>query len=195
MSSRTRQAVTDTLPELFPDAFVGASTDARLELPPLTPTAADQIAALLGSGDFDAWSEALARVGNCAAPIRLHGYSETLDTTPGEIVSTYASAEQPLGVTHVRCGNRRAAVCQSCARLYAADMFHLIRSGITGGKGVPESVAENPLVFATLTAPSFGAVHGRGGQALRCHPRTDSAYVVDTAGHAAAGGPTQKATR
>ena len=35
-------------------------------------------------------------------------------------------------------------------------MFHLIRAGVTGGKTVPESVAENPLVFATLTAPSFG---------------------------------------
>ena len=134
MSSRTRQAVTDTLPELFPDAFVGASTDAMLELPPLTPTAVAQIRDLLASRDFDAWSEALARVGNCAAPIRLHGYSETLDTATGEIVSTYASAEQPLGVTHVRCGNRRASVCPSCARLYAADMFHLIRAGVTGGK-------------------------------------------------------------
>jgi len=40
-----------------------------------------------------------------------------------------------------------------------ADVFHLIRAGVTGGKTVPESVAENPLVFATLTAPSFGHVH------------------------------------
>ena len=39
-------------------------------------------------------------------------------------------------------------------------MFHLIRAGVTGGKTVPESVAENPLVFATVTAPSFGIVHG-----------------------------------
>jgi len=38
-------------------------------------------------------------------------------------------------------------------------VFHLIRAGVTGGKTVPESVAENPLVFATLTAPSFGHVH------------------------------------
>jgi hypothetical protein len=167
--------VTDTLPGLFPEAFAGDTTRASLELPPLTPAAGEQIRDLLASGDFDAWSEALAGVGNCAAPIRLRGYSETLDTTTGEILSTYASAEQPLGVTHVRCGNRRAGVCPSCARLYAADMFHLVRSGITGGKGVPASVAENPLVFATLTAPSFGAVHGRGGPSGRCHPRTDPA--------------------
>ncbi len=41
--------------------------------------------------------------------------------------------------------------------------FHLIRAGVADGKGVPETVADNPLVFATLTAPSFGAVHGGAG--------------------------------
>ena len=45
-------------------------------------------------------------------------------------------------------------------------MFHLIRAGVTGGKNVPESVADHPLLFATLTAPSFGRVHTSG----RCHP-------------------------
>ena len=50
-------------------------------------------------------------------------------------------------------------------------MFHLIRAGVAGGKTVPESVAENPLVFATLTAPSFGPVHGRRDGGRRCHPR------------------------
>ena len=68
----------------------------------------------------------------------------------------------------MRCGNRRAADCPSCSRIYAADTFHLIRAGVTGGKGVPEQVGENPLVFATLTAPSFGLVHGtRGGRTCR----------------------------
>jgi Replication initiator protein, pSAM2 len=32
-------------------------------------------------------------------------------------------------------------------------------SGLRGGKGVPQTVAEHPLVFATFTAPSFGPVH------------------------------------
>jgi len=49
-------------------------------------------------------------------------------------------------------------------------MFQLIRAGVAGGKTVPESVAENPLVFATLTAPSFGPVHGRRDGGRRCHP-------------------------
>ena len=45
-----------------------------------------------------------------------------------------------------------------------------------GGKGVPETVAEHPLVFLTLTAPSFGPVHSRrvvDGKARRCRPRRD----------------------
>lgn len=45
-----------------------------------------------------------------------------------------------------------------------------------GGKGVPETVVEHPMVFLTLTAPSFGPVHSRrvvDGQARRCRPRRD----------------------
>jgi len=78
-------------------------------------------------------------------------------------------------VTFVRCGNRRASECEPCSRMYASDTFHLIRAGVTGGKGVPASVRENPLVFATLTAPSFGPVHGTRPNHGRCRPRRDSA--------------------
>ena len=171
MSTRTRACVTDTLPVLFPDVFPDQGVDASAELMPLTAEARRQVTELLGSGEFDAWTEALARVGNCARPIRLHGHTETVDTATGEILSSYSSAEEPLGITHVRCGNRRAEVCPSCSRLYAADMFHLIRAGVAGGKTVPETVAENPLVFATLTAPSFGPVHGRRDGAKACRPQ------------------------
>lgn len=95
-----------------------------------------------------------------------------MDTTTGEILSTYTSAADPLGVTYVRCGNRRASKCPACSRLYAGDTFQLIRAGVAGGKTVPVSVADNPLVFATFTAPSFGKVHGRRDQLGRCHPHT-----------------------
>src|SRR4051794_29881115 len=95
----------------------------------------------------------------------------------GEVVGAYASSEEPLGVTWVRCGDRRASQCPSCARLYAADMFQLIRAGVVGGKTVPASVADNPLVFATLTAPSFGPVHGRRDHNGLCHPRSGTLRV------------------
>ena len=56
-------------------------------------------------------------------------------------------------------GNRRAAVCESCAEIYRADAYQLVAAGMKGGKGVPETVAGHPAVFATTTAPGFGSVH------------------------------------
>ena len=170
MSSSSRHALHDTLPGLVPQAFPGYSENAPLDLPPLTKRTETQLRDLLLSRDFDAWSEALARVGNCAHPIRLVGQSQKVDATSGKVLSTYSSRQEPLGVTYVRCGNRRADQCSSCSRLHAGDTYHLIHAGIAGGKTVPETVADNPLVFATVTAPSFGPVHGRRDNTGRCQP-------------------------
>ncbi len=163
--------VLDVMPDLVPALTAGRGPAHLDGVPPLTTQGRGELVDLLGDlPRFDAWADALARVGNCSRPVRLRGHSDTVDTATGEVVDSYRSDTGPLGVTHVRCGNRRASQCPSCSRLYAADMFHLIRAGVTGGKTVPESVAENPLVFATLTAPSFGAVHGRRDTGHRCHP-------------------------
>ncbi|MHA3836971.1 replication initiator [Terrabacter sp. AAH1] len=150
-------------------SFPGYSADAGLDLPDLTPRLEREITARLVSRDFNAWATTAARVGHCTRPIRLRGSSQTVDAATGEVLGSYSSEEEPLGVLHVRCGNRRASDCPSCSRIYAADTFQLIRAGVVGGKGVPDAVSENPLVFATLTAPSFGPVHGtRSGR--RCRP-------------------------
>ena len=77
---------------------------------------------------------------------------------------------------HVACGNRREALCPACSVVYKRDARQLVRAGLAGGKGVPESVAAHPCVFATLTAPSFGPVHSRrerSGKVLPCRPRRD----------------------
>jgi hypothetical protein len=142
------------------------SEGSALDLGSLSPRVQQQVLDRLLSKDFGAWADTVARVGNCVRPVRLRGSSERIDPTTGEVLSSFSSTDQPLGVVHVRCGNRRASECPSCSRLYAADMFHLIRAGVIGGKTVPETVADHPLVFATLTAPSFGRVHTGG----RCHP-------------------------
>lgn len=157
---RSRSAVYDALSAALP-GFPGYRDDQPLDLPPLTERDEQELRDLIADRGFDPFSEALAKVGNCAHPVRLVGSSQRVDTRTGEILSTYSSAEEPLGATFVRCGNRRESECPSCSRLHAGDMFHLIRAGIAGGKTVPETVAENPLVFATFTAPSFGHVHGR----------------------------------
>ena len=89
-------------------------------------------------------------------------------------MASYSTDTEPDGTLLKCCGNRREAVCPSCARTYRGDAFQLVASGMRGGKGVPETIAEHPLVFLTLTAPSFGPVHSRrvvDGQARRCRPR------------------------
>ncbi|WP_157581850.1 MULTISPECIES: replication initiator [unclassified Phycicoccus] len=168
MTLTTRNQVWSALPP------IGKRDDRPLDLPHLDAVTQAQVVARLLSPDFDAWSVAASRVGFCAKPIRLVGRSDTFDRGTAGLVRTYASAEEPTGVTFVRCGNRRASECESCSRLYAADTFQLIRAGVSGGKGVPERVAENPLVFATLTAPSFGSVHGTHPNHGRCRPRRDT---------------------
>jgi hypothetical protein len=61
--------------------------------------------------------------------------------------------------------------------VYKRDARQLVRAGLSGGKGIPETVAAHPCVFATLTAPSFGPVHARrkrGKTVLPCRPRRDA---------------------
>ena len=91
------------------------------------------------------------------------------------MVREFASDGQPDGVILTPCGNRRAQACGPCSEVYRGDAWQLVVSGLRGGKGVPDSVAEHPLVFATFTAPSFGPVHTIrevGGKHLPCRPRS-----------------------
>lgn len=152
--------------------WLSPSVEDALDLDLSTPAVAAEVVARLLSDDFDDFSQQLQRVGFCANPIHLTGSSTTVDGSTGEVLRSYGSDEEVHGKTLVRCGNRRERACPSCSRLYAADMFHLIRSGVSGGKGVPPDVSENPLAFITLTAPSFGAVHGIRSGGRRCRPRS-----------------------
>ncbi|MBO0880091.1 MAG: plasmid replication initiator protein, partial [Mycobacterium sp.] len=112
------------------------------------------------SPGYDSWWQRCASVGFCANPIQ---------------ASAYDPDRKRRVPVLIRCGNRRAAICPSCSDLYAADTWHLVHAGTHGGHhGMPETTADRPQVFATLTAPSFGAVHtssSRPGQpAAVCHP-------------------------
>lgn len=114
-------------------------------------------AALVGRAGLE---DADRRARGCARPVRLVGSTTTIRRDTGEVVASYSSRQELDGHTYVRCGNRRAAVCPSCSHEYKGDAWHLLTCGLAGGKGVPESVATHPATFATLTAPSFGPVHG-----------------------------------
>ncbi|WP_239095519.1 replication initiator [Planotetraspora silvatica] len=116
----------------------------------------------------------VAATGGCANPVHLSGETAVVDGRTGEVLHEYRTADEPTGFVLVACGNRRASVCQACSAIYQADTFQLIRAGLSGGKGVPESVSRHPRVFVTLTAPSFGSVHTRrekDGRVRTCRPR------------------------
>lgn len=154
--------------------FAGYGPDAPLDLGTVPDSAWAGIVARLTDGTMDAFADTAAGVGHCSAPVRLHGQSWTVDRATGEVLGEFRSQDQPLGVLHVPCGNRRADVCPACSRLYARDTFEVIRTGAVGGKTVPASVASAPLVFVTLTAPSFGHVHSARKDGSRCRPGRSS---------------------
>jgi hypothetical protein len=127
----------------------------------------DRIRDRLRAADYGDWRARVEAIGGCAKPIKLVGGSTLMHAPTGEVIDEYS------GTAWVPCGNRRAAVCSTCSDRYAADAFHLIRAGLSGGsKGVPTSVTDRPRAFVTLTPPSFGQVHNRAfastGRPLRC---------------------------
>lgn len=108
----------------------------------------------------------------CSGPVRLDGHRSEVDTATGLILRHLDSGKMPAGCLLVRCGNRPATRCASCAEVYRQDTFQLITAGLRGGKTVPDTIARHPRVFATLTARSFGPVHNRptgpSGSTRRC---------------------------
>ena len=118
--------------------------------PPPKPRLIDR----LRDGSFDAWADTAAEVGYCTNPVRLVGGSTTIDARTGRGPRlVLAPATAPLGVVYRACGNRRADVCPPCSRTYARDTFAMIRAGLVGGKTVPDTVADNPLLFVDLHRP------------------------------------------
>jgi hypothetical protein len=128
------------------------------------------------SDGFEDWSKQAASTGFCSRPVRLFGQAHTFDRRSGQHLHTFDSRDLPDSVLYVRCGNRRASRCPSCSHEYQGDMWHLLSAGVSGGdKGVPESVSAHPLVFLTLTAPSFGAVHSSTRPGAQPRPCTVNA--------------------
>jgi hypothetical protein len=132
--------------------------------------------------DYQEWLGTALAAGGCVRPIRLRGTVRDIDAATGEILHDLDTENLPDNAIYVPCGDRRASVCPPCAETYRADTYQLIRAGLAGGKGVPESVAIHPCVFATFTAPSFGPVHTRvvtsGGRPARCRPRRKANYCA-----------------
>src|SRR3954453_7403797 len=106
-----------------------------------TPDVIAQIVSRASSPGYEAWWAEVAHAGYCSAPVELHGRDGQ-----GRSVKILT-----------RCKNRRASVCPSCSALYPGDTWQLVHQGI--GPRDSELLDGRPMVFATLTAPGFGAVH------------------------------------
>jgi hypothetical protein len=125
------------------------------------PFYATDTALIRGGDGYFSWLDHVWSAAGCTHPVRLSGGIRVIDPRTGELLRSASTSDMPDRVIYKACGNRRFAACPSCAETYRRDAYHVIRSGLTGGKGVPERVATHPAVFATFTAPSFGTVHTR----------------------------------
>ncbi|MGP3934239.1 replication initiator [Nonomuraea sp. KM88] len=131
----------------------------------------------LNRPDYDRWANQVRHTGGCRQPIHLRGKVDHYDQATGRLLHRYTTRSEPDGVLRVPCKTRRATRCPACAQTYRADTYHLIRAGLIGGKGVPDTVTSHPTLFVTLTAPSFGPVHTRrehGGKVHPCHARRNA---------------------
>ncbi|WBC13782.1 plasmid replication initiator protein [Micromonospora sp. WMMA1998] len=121
--------------------------------------------------DYFGWIEHVRAAAGCTRPIRLAGSLHTVEPATGRILDSRHTDAMPDAAIYKACGNRRSRVCPACAQTYQRDAFQLLRAGLVGGKGVPDSVASHPAVFATFTAPSFGIVHARVVKRHTCRNR------------------------
>ncbi|MGY0004114.1 replication initiator, partial [Micromonospora sp. I033] len=149
----------------------GVGSNADTTAPVYDYTAAGSALLRAAQPDYYGWLEHVRAAAGCTRPIRLAGQILTVESSTGRVLDQRHTDAMPDAAIYTACGNRRATVCPSCAQTYQRDAFQLLRAGLVGGKGVPETVASHPAVFATFTAPSFGPVHARVVKRHTCRNR------------------------
>ena len=119
--------------------------------------------------DFDRAQQQIEPSAAAPNPSASTGHTATVDATTGDVLRSYTTANEPTGSLLTACGNRRASRCPACSRLYAADTYHLIRAGLSGGKSVPDDRPRPPPRLRhphrPLLRPRPQPPHHRGGQA------------------------------
>ncbi|WP_406730409.1 replication initiator [Streptomyces sp. NBC_01794] len=136
----------------------------------VTSPAMRDLIELANLDDFDRVTEQVRNLRGCTRPVNLVGWTATSDPATKTVLRSYSTADEPTGRLLTACGNRRSSRCPACSRIYAADTYHLIKAGLSGGKNVAESVRTHPRAFVTLTAPSFGPVHHRKSNGSTTRP-------------------------
>jgi hypothetical protein len=141
--------------------------------PFIHPELADErVFARLHYAGYGAWLSHVWTAAACTRPVRLRGDIKHIDPDTGELLRTIPTIGMPDGAIYKPCGNRRTSVCPGCAETYRRDAYHIIRTGLIGGKGISPAVATHPAMFVTLTAPSFGPVHARPVRTHTCADRS-----------------------
>ena len=181
---------------------------------PVTPEpehgsgAAESASDVITWADFEAWDArspppAAApapsgyRPDHCGGPGHRPDSGSLQDLDRVEVPSAEGDTEMvrvddPL---HVACGNRRESVCPACSAVYKRDARQLVRAGLVGGKGVPETVAEHPCVFATFTAPSSARSTPAASATARCCPAVPAATPTSGPARTAATSHARSGTR
>ncbi|KAB1102663.1 MULTISPECIES: replication initiator [Micromonospora] len=158
--------------DLTPRASLARGVGSNADVPPVYGwTAAGAAFERATRPDYYGWLEHVRAAAGCTRPIRLSGQILTVEQATGRVLDVRHTDAMPDAAIYTACGNRRATVCPACAQTYQRDAFQLLRAGLVGGKGIPESVASHPAVFATFTAPSFGTVHARKVKRHTCRNR------------------------
>jgi hypothetical protein len=160
----------DLVPREHSARGTGSNGEPTWTAPAPAYSTAGQVLARATQPDYFQWLDHVRAAGECTRPIRLVGALDTIEATTGRLLDSRHTDQLPDAAIYKACGNRRATVCPACARTYQRDAYQLLRTGLVGGKGVPETVSRHPAAFVTLTAPGFGAVHTRH---IRKHTCTD----------------------
>ncbi|MEV6375463.1 replication initiator [Micromonospora musae] len=158
--------------DLTPRTALARGVGSNADTPPVYDyTAAGSAFTRATRPDYFGWLDHIRAAAGCTRPIRLAGQLLTVEQGTGRVLEQRHTDGMPDAAIYTACGNRRATVCPSCAQTYQRDAFQLLRAGLVGGKGIPDTVAAHPAVFATLTAPSFGPVHARVVKRHTCSNR------------------------
>jgi hypothetical protein len=164
--------VPSVAPATIPRPSTGANAPAAIG--GLDPALIAELCRRAGdAAGLERWRDQVRAAGYCQHPIRLQGGVDQVDQTTGEARTVLDSEALPDRVLLKACSTRRAARCAPCAEVYRADAYQLLRAGLAGGKGVPETISQHPRLFVTFTAPSFGPVHSsrtRRGRVQLCRP-------------------------
>ncbi|MEU8090415.1 replication initiator [Micromonospora chalcea] len=149
----------------------GVGSNADTTTPVYAYTAAGSAFQRATRPDYFGWLDHVRAAAGCTRPIRLAGQLLTVEPGTGRVLDQRHTDAMPDAAIYKACGNRRATVCPACASVYQRDAYQLLRAGLVGGKGVPDTVARHPAVFPTFTAPSFGPVHARVVKRHTCADR------------------------